>query len=273
MSGDMLKDPFRIIGFRLHTNPQLNFRDDIKSSIFDIMRDNMPISVFRKHIREVNAKSDNPRFTNCLAIQVAIKDGKDTEAYSDKLSNAIYSVNEHGNHSLLSKCVFVPFDRCAAIAQDTFCSFLRMQNYVLHNIRHVDIHGLAGIDIKRHVGNDMYKGEDICKSIQEILLDDADNDGIHIFHSIKRTMKSGTIIAILTKQNQYACNTILNDFNNWFSDKFSDASTTTGSRAYQGVKLFTSTIKQRNTQHQVLPIVFAPLTQTIQINLSKLPLQ
>jgi hypothetical protein len=33
----------RIIGVMLHTEPQLTFCDDIKSSIFDIMHDDTPI--------------------------------------------------------------------------------------------------------------------------------------------------------------------------------------------------------------------------------------
>jgi hypothetical protein len=37
-------------------------------------------------------------------------------------------INEHGNHPALSKCVFVPFGRGAAIDQSTFYSFIRMQN-------------------------------------------------------------------------------------------------------------------------------------------------
>jgi hypothetical protein len=35
-----------LIGIMLHTDPQLTFRDDINSSIFDIMHDDTPISVF-----------------------------------------------------------------------------------------------------------------------------------------------------------------------------------------------------------------------------------
>jgi hypothetical protein len=72
----------RIIGIMLQTYPNLTFRDDIKTSIYDIMRDYTPISVFTKRVRKVNAKSDNLRFTNGLAIQVSIKDRKETEAYT-----------------------------------------------------------------------------------------------------------------------------------------------------------------------------------------------
>jgi hypothetical protein len=134
----------RISGVVLHTDPQLTFRDDIKSSIVDIMRDDTPISVFTKRVHEVDAKTDNPKFTNGFAVQVAMKDGKETEAaYTNKLSKAMEFVNEHGNHPILSQCVFIPFGRGAAIDQSTFCSFIRMQNEFLHIIRHVEIHGLA----------------------------------------------------------------------------------------------------------------------------------
>jgi hypothetical protein len=63
----------------LKTDPLLTFHDDLKASIMDIMNDDTPMSVFTKHVREVNPTNDNPRFTNGLAIQVAIKDGKQTE--------------------------------------------------------------------------------------------------------------------------------------------------------------------------------------------------
>jgi hypothetical protein len=180
----------RIIGVMLQTYPNLTFRDDIKNSIYDIMRDDTPISVFTKRAREVNAKSDNPRFTNGLAIQVAIKDGKEMETNMEKLSKAMEFLNEHGNHPILSQCVFIPFGRGAAIDPPTFCSLIRMQNEFLHNIQHVEIHRLAYIDINIHLGNDMDDGEDISNSIREIFLEASDESGQRIFHSIERTMRS-----------------------------------------------------------------------------------
>jgi hypothetical protein len=87
-----LVDPM-IIGVMLQTYPSLTFRDDIKTSIYDIMRDDTPISVFTKRVREVNAKSDNPRFTNGLAVQVAIKDGKETKYYTENISKVMEFVN------------------------------------------------------------------------------------------------------------------------------------------------------------------------------------
>jgi hypothetical protein len=213
----------RIIGVMIQTDPNVTFRDDIKTSIYEIMRDNTPISVLTKHVREVNAKSDNPHFTNGLAIQVVIKYVKETEAYTEKLSKAMEFVNEHGNHPILSQCVFVPFGRGAAIDPPTVCSLIRMQNEFLHNIQHVEIHGLADIDIDIHLGNYIDDGEDVSNSIREIFLEASDNNWEHLFHSIERTIKSDTIRAIFTKQNQDACNKILNDSDAWLSSKFIDA--------------------------------------------------
>jgi hypothetical protein len=118
----------RIIGVMLQTDPILEFQDDIKSSIMDIMSDNTPLAVFSKRVRELKLENDNPRFTNALGIQVAIKDGKTTEAYTEKLSKSMEYVNEHVNHPVLSQCVFVSFGRGEAIDQNTFCSLIRMQN-------------------------------------------------------------------------------------------------------------------------------------------------
>jgi hypothetical protein len=132
-------------------------------------------------VREVNAQSDNPRLTNGLAIHMTIKERKETDAYTEKLSKAMKFVNEH---PILSQCVCVPLDRGAAIDQAAFCNFIRMQNELMHTIRHADIHGLSNIDIERHVDNYMYNGEDISNSIQEILLDTTDDEGLRLFHSI-----------------------------------------------------------------------------------------
>jgi hypothetical protein len=126
----------RLIGVMLQTDPQLTFRDDINTSIFDIMRDNTSHSVFTKRVHGVNAKSDNPRLTKGLAIQVVIKDGKETEAYTEKLSKAMEFVNEHRNLPILSQCVFLPFGRGVAIDQPTLCSLIRMQTEFLHKIQH-----------------------------------------------------------------------------------------------------------------------------------------
>jgi hypothetical protein len=131
----------RIIGVMLQTDPLLDFRDDIKASIMDIINDATPMYVVAKRVCEINPSNDNPRFTNGLAIQVAIKDGKQTDQYTEKLAKAMEYVNEHGNHPVLSQCVFVPFGRGASIEQNTFCSLIRMQNEFLHNIKHAELHG------------------------------------------------------------------------------------------------------------------------------------
>jgi hypothetical protein len=54
---------------------------------------------------------------------VAIKDGKETEACTEKLTKAMEFISEHGNHPGLYQCAFVPFGRGAAIDQHTFCRF------------------------------------------------------------------------------------------------------------------------------------------------------
>jgi hypothetical protein len=130
-----------IIGGMLQTDPILTFRDDVKASIMDIMSDNTPLALFSKSVRELKSANDNIRFTNGLAIQVSIKYGKTIEAYTDKLAKAMEYVNEHGNHPVLSQCVFVPFGHGAVLDQNTFCSLIFMQNEFLHNIKHVKIHG------------------------------------------------------------------------------------------------------------------------------------
>jgi hypothetical protein len=240
-----------IIGVMLKTDPNLNFRDDIKTSIYDIMRDDTPISVSTKKVRKVNAKSDNPHFTNGLAIKVAMKDGKETEAYTEKLSKAMEFINEHGNHPILSQYVFVPFGRGAAIDPPTFCSLIRMQNECLHNIQHIEIHGFAGINIERRLGNDIDDGEDISLSIREIFLEASDDNGERLFHSIERTVKSDMTRAIFTKQHQDACNEILNEIDTCLSSKFIEAQSCISFQAHPSVKVFTSTIDQRKYQHQL----------------------
>jgi hypothetical protein len=66
----------------LQTDPHITFQDKNKASIMYIMNDNTPFLVFAKRVRELQPDNDNPRFTNGLAIRVAIKDGKGTEAYT-----------------------------------------------------------------------------------------------------------------------------------------------------------------------------------------------
>jgi hypothetical protein len=103
----------------------------------------------------------------------------------------------------------------------------------------------------------MDDGEDISNSICEILLEASDESGQRLFHSIERTMKSDTTRAILTKQNQNTCQKILNDIYTWLSSKLSDSQATISFGAHSPVKIFTSTIDQRTSQHQVKFNVYA----------------
>jgi hypothetical protein len=149
-----------IIGVMIQTDPMLKFRDDIKASIMDIMSDNTPLSVFAKCVRELKPANDNARFTNGLEIQVAIKYGKTNQAYTKKLVKSMEYVNKHGNRPVLSQCGLVPFGYGATIDQNTFCSLIRIQNEFLHNVKHIEIHGLSDIDIELHLGIDNDDGED-----------------------------------------------------------------------------------------------------------------
>jgi hypothetical protein len=94
-------------------------------------------------------------------------------------------------------------------------------------------------------------GEDISNSICKIFLEASDDYGERLFHSIERTMNSDTTKTIFTKQNQDACNEILNDIDTWLSSKFIDAQSCISFRAHPSVKVFTSTIDQRKSLHQV----------------------
>jgi hypothetical protein len=64
-------------------------------------------------------------------------------------------------------------------------------------------------------------------------------------------MKSDNTRAIFTKQNQHACHKILNDIDTWISSKFSESQATIDFQPHSPVKVFTSTIDQRKSQHQV----------------------
>jgi hypothetical protein len=172
------------------------------------MCDDTPISFFAKRVREPNPATVNPRFTNGITIQVLLKDGNKTEAYTEKLSNSMEFVNEHGKHPIISQCLFIPFGIGAVIKQDTFC----LQNEFLHNLHHIEIHGLADINLERHLGNDMNDGEGTSNSIRELVLYITDAEGQTLFHSIEHTMKSHTVRAIFTQQNQSECNEILNAY-------------------------------------------------------------
>jgi hypothetical protein len=126
-----------------------------------------------------------------------------------------------------------------------------MQNEFLHNIKHVELHGLADIYIEFHLGNDSDDGEDYSSSIRDLLLYEQDIDDQRIFHSIERTMKANTIHALFSKQNDILCNSILSDLDARLTTKFSDAMHRFAFHKESDVRIFISTVEQRKTQDQV----------------------
>jgi hypothetical protein len=194
---------------------------------------------------------DNPCFTNGLSIQAAIKNGKDTEAYTEKLTKAMEFVNEHGDHPVLSQCICVPFGRGAAIDKNMFCSLIHMQNKFIHNIKHVKIDRLSDIDLECHTGNDSNDGEYYSNNISELLVDKAGKQGQQLFHAIECTMQSDTTHALLSKQNEDQFKLILSDIDNWLCSKFIDAVNNLSFHQSPGVRVSTSSIEQRKTKNQV----------------------
>jgi hypothetical protein len=89
----------------------------------------------------------------------------------------------------------------ADIGQNTFCSLIRTQNEFLHNIKHVEIHGLYDIYLEHHIGNNINDGEEYSNNIRDLLLEEVDNQGQHLFRGIERTMKPDTTHALFSKQN------------------------------------------------------------------------
>jgi hypothetical protein len=80
--------------------------------------------------------------------------------------------NEHGNHPVLSHCIFVPF----SIDHHNFCSLIHMNTDFLRNVQHVEIHGLSDIDVELHLGNYCEDGENYSNTIRELLLGELDID-------------------------------------------------------------------------------------------------
>jgi hypothetical protein len=126
-----------------------------------------------------------------------------------------------------------------------------MQNKFLHNIQHIEIHGISDIDIERHIGNDNDDGEDYSNTIRELLLDDADIHGHRPFHAIERNMKPDTTRALFSKQKGTQGNVILFDIDNWICSKSIDVNNNFSFRESPEVRVFTSTIEQRKTQNKV----------------------
>jgi replication fork clamp-binding protein CrfC len=123
----------------------------------------------------------------------------------------------------------------------------------------------------------MDDGKDTTNSIREILLDASDNNDICLFHFIERTMKSDTIRAIFSKQNQDACNKILNDLDIWLrTNNVIDGVSCTAFGVQQSVaKVYTSSIEECKTQHHLRNVLlndFAPAIQTSLTNPLALPL-
>jgi hypothetical protein len=85
------------------------------------------------------------------------------------------------------------------------------------------LNGLSDIHIELHLGINDEDGEDNANSIREILLEECDIGGQHIFHSIERTMKADTSRALFFKHNEILCNSIFSDLDNWLKSKFEDA--------------------------------------------------
>jgi hypothetical protein len=126
-----------------------------------------------------------------------------------------------------------------------------MQNEFLHNIQHVEIHRLADIDVELHISNDSNNGEDFSNTIMDLLPEEVDSHGHLVFHAIERTMKPDTTRSLFAKQNDAQCNAILKDIDNWLCSKFIDAKNNVSFRHSSEVRLFTSPVYQRKTQHQV----------------------
>jgi hypothetical protein len=82
-------------------------------------------------------------------------------------------------------------------------------------------------------------------------LDACDDNGMHLCHSFERTMKSDTIRAVFSKQNQDKCNAILKDLDKWLSEKIIDGDMITAFRAQHAVHVYISTIEERTSQHHV----------------------
>jgi hypothetical protein len=214
----------------------------------DIMSDNTHLSMFAKCVRELNPSTDNPCFSP--TIQVAIKDGKETETYTEKLAKAMGVINEHGNHPVLSQCVFVPFGRGAAIGQNTFCSLIRMQNDFYTTSNKSQFMDCLTSTLNFTLG--------MTVTMAMIMQTPLENyywmnyiDGQHIFHSIERTMKADTTRALFPKQNEIICNTILSNLDTWLGATFIDANSNVSFRNSAEVRISTSTIDQRKNQNQV----------------------
>jgi hypothetical protein len=81
--------------------------------------DDTPMSVFAKRVLEINLSN---YLTNGIAIQVAIKDGKQTKQYTDKLAKAIEYANKRRNHPVISQCVLSRSDGVPPLNKTPFAA-------------------------------------------------------------------------------------------------------------------------------------------------------
>jgi hypothetical protein len=110
------------------------------------MSDVIPISIFPKRVKEPSNDKTKIRFTNGLAIQVAITDPKKAGEYAEILSKVMEYFSENGCHPILSSKGFLPFGKSAAIGNETFRKLIRIQNEHRHDTKHVEMHHLCHID-------------------------------------------------------------------------------------------------------------------------------
>jgi hypothetical protein len=106
----------RLIGVFLQTDPTLTFRDDLKEAIMDSMADGTLISIFPERVvTEPSNDNTKIRFTNGLAVKVAISDPKKAGEYTETMSNAMEYFMSNGSHPILSSKVFLPFGKSVSI--------------------------------------------------------------------------------------------------------------------------------------------------------------
>jgi hypothetical protein len=127
--------------------------------------------------------------------------------------------NDNGSHPILSSKVSLPFDKSAAIDNETFCKLIRMQNEHICHTKHVEMHSLCHIDKEISVGYDT-TGESISSMIRKMLMEEVDVGGDPIFHSIERTAKEDMNRALFLEPNNDLCMAILEDIEGWLAQKF-----------------------------------------------------
>jgi hypothetical protein len=124
--------------------------------------------------------------------------------------------NENGSHPMLLSKVFLPSGKSAAIDNETFRKFIRMQNEHLRYTKNVEMHHLYHIDKNISLGYDT-TGEPISRTISQMMMDEVDVEGDTIFHSIERTLNEDTNRAIFLEPNNDLCIAILEDIQGWLA--------------------------------------------------------